>query len=62
LAVGSKGTLKLATGPEIPDIAASGGEETDYLLKSDVMKHRLLEARDRKEGLSIETAVEKLGI
>jgi PHD/YefM family antitoxin component YafN of YafNO toxin-antitoxin module len=37
-------------------------QETAYLLKSDVMKRRLLEAKDRKEGLSIETVVEKLGI
>ena len=36
--------------------------ETAYLLKSDVMKRRLLEAKDREEGLSIETFVEKLGI
>jgi PHD/YefM family antitoxin component YafN of YafNO toxin-antitoxin module len=36
--------------------------ETAYLLKSDAMKRRLLEAKDRKEGLSIETVVEKLGI
>jgi antitoxin YefM len=36
--------------------------ETAYLLKSDAMRRRLLEAKDRKEGLSIETLVEKLGI
>ena len=36
--------------------------ETAYLLKSDSMKRRLLEAKDRKEGLLIETVVEKLGI
>jgi len=36
--------------------------ETAYLLKSDVMKRRVLDAKDRKEGLSIETIVEKLGI
>ena len=36
--------------------------ETAYLLKSEAMKRRLLEAKDRKEGLSIETVVEKLGI
>jgi antitoxin YefM len=36
--------------------------ETAYLLKSDAMKRRLLEAKDRKEGLSIETVVQKLGM
>ena len=36
--------------------------ETAYLLKSDAMRRRLLEAKNRKEGLSIETVVEKLGI
>lgn len=35
--------------------------ETAYLLKSDAMRQRLLEARDRQEGLSIEAVVEKLG-
>jgi len=41
----------------------SGAErETAHLLKSDVMKRRLLEAKDRKAGLSIETVVETLGI
>ncbi len=42
------------------EIAAE--RETAHLLKSGVMKRRLLEARDRKSGLSIETVVEKLGI
>jgi hypothetical protein len=32
------------------------------ILKFDAMKRRLLKAKDRKEGLSIETVVEKLGI
>jgi PHD/YefM family antitoxin component YafN of YafNO toxin-antitoxin module len=36
--------------------------ETAYLLKSDAMKRRLLEAKDRQDGISIETAIEKLGI
>ena len=36
--------------------------ETAYLLKSDAMKARLLEAKDRNEGLPIETVVEKPGI
>lgn len=36
--------------------------ETAYLLKSDAMKRRLLEAMDRTEGISLEDAREKLGI
>lgn len=36
--------------------------ETAYLLKSDAMKRRLMEAKDRTEGLPLETVVEKLGI
>ena len=36
--------------------------ETAYLLKSDAMKRRLLEAKNRDGGLPIETVIEKLGI
>jgi PHD/YefM family antitoxin component YafN of YafNO toxin-antitoxin module len=36
--------------------------ETRYLLKSVTMKRRLIEAKDRTEGIPIETAVEKLGL
>jgi len=36
--------------------------ETAYLLKSEPMRRRLLEARERSEGVDLETAVEKLGI
>lgn len=36
--------------------------ETAYLLKSAAMKQRLLEAKDRTEGLSLEEVREKLGI
>ena len=36
--------------------------ETAYLLKSETMKRRLLQATSRQEGLSFETVVEKLGI
>jgi hypothetical protein len=36
--------------------------ETAYLLKSDAMKRRLLEATERTEGISLEDAREKLGI
>ncbi|MBI3473321.1 MAG: prevent-host-death protein [Candidatus Solibacter usitatus] len=36
--------------------------ETAYLLKSETMKRRLLEAKDRHQGLSLEAVVEKLGI
>jgi hypothetical protein len=36
--------------------------ETSLLLKSDAMKRRLLEARNRKEGIPFDEALEKLGI
>lgn len=36
--------------------------ETAYLLKSETMKRRLLEAKERQQGISLEEAREKLGI
>lgn len=36
--------------------------ETAHLLKSEVMKERLLQARKRKEGIPFEVVCEKLGI
>jgi hypothetical protein len=36
--------------------------ETAYLLKSETMKDRLLQAAQRQTGLPFEAAVEKLGI
>ncbi len=36
--------------------------ETAYLLKSEAMKKRLLEAKDRQDGIPFEVAREKLGI
>lgn len=36
--------------------------ETAYLLNSQAMRQRLLEAKDRTEGISIEEARAKLGI
>ena len=36
--------------------------ETAYLLNSETMKQRLLAARQRQHGLSLEAAVEKLRI
>ena len=36
--------------------------ETAYLLKSESMKRRLLEAKDRQDGIPLEEAHEKLGI
>jgi hypothetical protein len=36
--------------------------ETAYLLKSETMKQRLLEAKDRQEGIDFDEACEKLGI
>jgi len=37
-------------------------KETAYLLKSENMKRRLLEAKERKTGIPFEEAREKLGI
>jgi hypothetical protein len=37
-------------------------KETAYLLKSDHMKRRLLEAKERQTGIPFEEALEKLGI
>lgn len=37
-------------------------KETAYLLKSENMKQRLLEAKDRQSGIPLEEALEKLGI
>ena len=36
--------------------------ETAYLLKSDAMRQRLLEAKERTDGISLEDARAKLGI
>lgn len=36
--------------------------ETAYLLKSKNMKKRLLEAKQRQEGISLEATREKLGV
>jgi len=36
--------------------------ETAYLLRSETMKQRLLEARERREGISFDEVRQKLGI
>ena len=36
--------------------------KTAYLLKSEQMKRRLLEAKNRQEGMKLEEVCEKLGI
>jgi hypothetical protein len=36
--------------------------ETGYLLKSERMKARLLAAKERKDGIPFEAAIEKLGV
>jgi PHD/YefM family antitoxin component YafN of YafNO toxin-antitoxin module len=36
--------------------------ETAHLLVSETMKRRLLEAKDRQQGISLDEAVDKLGI
>jgi PHD/YefM family antitoxin component YafN of YafNO toxin-antitoxin module len=37
-------------------------KETAYLLKSEAMKKRLLDAKNRKEGIPFDKACEKLGV
>lgn len=37
-------------------------KETAYLLKSENMRRRLIEAKERQDGISLEDAREKLGI
>ncbi len=37
-------------------------KETAYLFKSETMKRRLLEAKNRKEGIPFDKACEKLGV
>ena len=37
-------------------------KETAYLLKSEMMKRRLLEAKNRKKGIPFDEACEKLGV
>ena len=36
--------------------------ETAYLLKSETMKRRILEAKERQQGLSLDEVAEELGI
>jgi PHD/YefM family antitoxin component YafN of YafNO toxin-antitoxin module len=36
--------------------------ETAYLLSSKAMKRRLLQAKERQQGITLESAIEKLGI
>ena len=36
--------------------------ETAYFLKSETMKRRLLQAKQRQQGLSLDRAVRRLGI
>jgi PHD/YefM family antitoxin component YafN of YafNO toxin-antitoxin module len=40
----------------------SSERETAYLLQSEAMRRRLLEARKRREGMSLEEVGAKLGI
>ena len=40
----------------------SSERETAYLLQSEAMKRRLLEAKGRREGTSLEETRERLGI
>jgi hypothetical protein len=36
--------------------------EMAHLLKSETMRRRLLEAKDRQQGIPLDEAIEKLGI
>jgi len=36
--------------------------ETMYLLRSETMRQRLLAAAERRDGLSLDAAIEKLGL
>ncbi len=36
--------------------------ETAYLLRSETMKRRLLEAKERQGGIALEDALERLGV
>lgn len=56
------GNLKSVIVPIKVWIEISAELETRYLLRSETMKRRLLEARGRQEGLSLEETLEKLGI
>lgn len=40
----------------------TGKDETSYLLQSETMRERLLAAKNRQTGISLEEACEKLGI
>ena len=42
------------------DIASE--RETAHLLKSETMKRRLLEAKEREQGLSLDEVIEELGV
>ena len=42
------------------DIASE--RETAHLLKSETMKRRLLAAKEREQGLSLDEVIEKLGV
>ena len=44
------------------DTPTASERETAYLLRSEVMRRRLLEARQRKDGIPYEEVCERLGI
>jgi hypothetical protein len=49
-----------STENERPEIESE--RETAYLLKSETMRRRLLEAKDRQGGLPLEAVIEKLNL
>ena len=55
--------IQFVTNEEGEETAVIESErETSYLLSSSSMRRRLTEALQRSEGLSLDTALEKLGI
>jgi hypothetical protein len=55
-------TLKLMASTENEGREIESERETAYLLKSETMRRRLLDAMDHQEGLPLEAVIEKLGI
>jgi hypothetical protein len=58
----ASGEIQIVSNEQGETAAGESGRETAYLLKSDTMRRRLVEAKQRHGGLSIEEVVEKLGI
>lgn len=48
--------------PTDPVREIASERETAYLLRSETMKRRLLEARERREGIPLDEVRKKLGV